>query len=71
MGIRAQRRKPTTGAEGIVGEIGIAISDLDPEGEIQVHGEIWKSESIEGKIQSGQNVKVEEIKHLKLKVSKV
>jgi membrane-bound serine protease (ClpP class) len=71
MGIRAQRIKPTTGAEGIVGEIGIAISDLDPEGEIQVHGEIWKSESIEGKIQSGQNVKVEEIKHLKLKVSKV
>lgn len=71
MGIKAQRRKPTTGAEGIIGEIGIAISDLDPAGEVRVHGEIWKSESIAGKIESGQTIKVEGISHLKLKVSKV
>jgi len=69
MGIKAQRRKPTTGAEGIIGEIGVAISDLDPEGEVRVHGEIWKSESIAGKIKCGQTIKVEGILNLKLKVS--
>lgn len=69
MGIKAQRRKPTTGAEGIIGEIGVAISDLDPEGEVRVHGEIWKSESISGKIKCGQTIKVEGILNLKLKVS--
>ncbi len=69
MGIKAQRRKPTTGAEGIIGEIGVAISDLDPEGEVRVHGEIWKSESIAGKIKYGQTIKVEGILNLKLKVS--
>lgn len=69
LGIKAQRRKPTTGAEGMIGEIGVAISDLDPEGEVMVHGEIWKSESLVGKIKCGQTIKVEEISHLKLKVS--
>ncbi|MCJ7553402.1 MAG: nodulation protein NfeD [Ignavibacteriaceae bacterium] len=69
LGIKAQRRKPTTGAEGMIGEIGVAISDLDPEGEVMVHGEIWNSESLVGKIKCGQTIKVEEISHLKLKVS--
>ncbi len=68
LGIKAQMRKPTTGAEGIVGEIGKAISDLDPDGEVLVHGEIWQSESLSGKINNGQTVKVEAISNLKLKV---
>ncbi len=71
LGIRAQKRKPATGAEGIIGEIGIAISDIDPFGEVRVHGEIWESESISGKIEQGRNVKVESISNLKLKVSKI
>ncbi len=33
MGIRAQRRKPVTGVEGLVGEIGTALTDLAPEGQ--------------------------------------
>jgi membrane-bound serine protease (ClpP class) len=68
MGIKAQKRKPTTGAEGIVGEIGVAISDIDPEGEVIVHGEIWNSESTGGKIINGQKIIVEGISSLKLKV---
>ncbi|MBU2470859.1 MAG: nodulation protein NfeD, partial [Bacteroidetes bacterium] len=38
-GIKAQSRKPTTGIEGIIGEIGETISNLEPEGQIRVHGE--------------------------------
>lgn len=71
LGIRAQKRKPATGAEGIIGEIGVTLSDIDPLGEVRVHGEIWESESISGKIEEGSNVKVEGISNLRLKVSKI
>lgn len=40
MGIRAQRRKPTTGREALVGEIGVAIDTLNPTGQVRIHGEI-------------------------------
>ena len=42
-GIKAQRKKVATGEQGIVGEKGIAISNLKPDGEIKVHGEIWNA----------------------------
>ena len=71
LGIKAQRRKPTTGAEGIIGELGKAITDLDPEGDVLVHGEIWKSESLSGKINNGQTIKVVGISNLKLKVKAI
>ena len=45
LGIKAQHRKTSTGAEGIIGEIGKAISDLNPGGLVRVHGEIWDAES--------------------------
>lgn len=69
-GIKAQRRKPVTGIEGIVGETGEAITDLNPEGQVRVHGEIWAATSAEGKIKSGSRVTVEQIKNLRLTVRK-
>ena len=41
--IRAHRRQPTTGAEGLVGLTGTAISEINPIGTVQVHGEYWKA----------------------------
>ncbi len=70
-GIRAQIRKPTTGAEGIIGEEGEAISNLDPEGQVRVHGEIWHAESPDGFISQGTRVIVTAISNLKLTVSKL
>jgi len=69
-GIRAQRKKIATGQEGIVGEKGQAISNLNPEGEVRVHGEIWIAESTEGVIKKGSNITVTGIQNLKLKVKK-
>jgi membrane-bound serine protease (ClpP class) len=55
-GIRAQRRKPTTGSEGLIGEKGFATTDIDGTGQAFIHGELWtvtaserinKSESVE------------------------
>jgi len=69
-GIKAQNRKPTTGIEGIIGEIGETISSLEPEGQIRVHGELWNAESLEGSITKGTKVKVTQISNLKLMVRK-
>ncbi|MDD5089072.1 MAG: nodulation protein NfeD [bacterium] len=41
MGIRAQRRRVTTGQEGLIGEIGTVAVRLAPRGKVQVHGEWW------------------------------
>ena len=71
LGIKAQRKKPATGSEGIVGEIGRAISDLNPGGLVRVHGEIWDAESLDSKIDSGNKIIVEQVNNLKLKVKKI
>lgn len=70
LGIKAQRRKPTTGVEGLIKEIGEAITELNPEGEVRVHGEIWRAETIEGKIDLKSIVEIVEVQNLKLKVKK-
>jgi len=70
MGIRAQRRKPTTGIEGLVGEVGEAITTLNPNGRVRVHGEIWNATSDEGKIAAGTSIIVLSIQNLQLRVKK-
>jgi membrane-bound serine protease (ClpP class) len=69
-GIKAQRKKPVTGSEGIVGEFGTAISNLKPTGEVKVHGEIWKAECKEDEIKKGNEIEVVSVDHLKLLVKK-
>jgi membrane-bound serine protease (ClpP class) len=68
--IKAQRKKPVTGPEGIVGETGIAFSNLKPDGEIKVHGEIWNAESIDDEIKRGEEIIVTKIINLKLFVKR-
>jgi membrane-bound serine protease (ClpP class) len=70
-GIKAQLRKPTTGIEGLIGEVGEALSDLSPEGQVRVHGELWNAESLDGPIVTRTKIKVTGIENLKLKVRKV
>ncbi len=70
LGIKAQRRKPVTGTEGLIGERGEAFTDLNPEGQVRVHGEIWNAESAEGKIKAGTRVKVERMHNFLLTVRK-
>jgi membrane-bound serine protease (ClpP class) len=68
--IRAHAKKVSTGKEGLVGEIGVAQSDLSPKGKVFVHGEIWDAEADED-IPKGTDVKVVEVlKNLKIKVTK-
>jgi membrane-bound serine protease (ClpP class) len=70
--LRAHRKKPSTGKEGLVDKEGIALEVLNPSGQIEIHGEIWKAIS-DQKINKGQRVVVQEVEsqHLCLKVKPV
>jgi len=57
---RAQRRRPLTGVEGLVGEEGVAITDLQPEGKVLVHGEYWNARA-ETPVRRGGRVKVVQV----------
>jgi membrane-bound serine protease (ClpP class) len=67
---RAHRRKVVTGKEGLIGETGVAQTDLAPGGKVFVHGEIWDAEAPEP-VSKGSRVTVIGIgDHLKIKVKK-
>lgn len=65
--IKAYRRKPVTGAEGLVGIKGEAKTDIHEGGRVFVHGEIWQAWSDEP-IKAGEKIIVDKVENLKLKV---
>jgi len=67
--IKARLTKPTTGMEGLIGEIGIATTTVAPEGKVVVHGEFWNATSDE-RIEAGEKLQVVGVKNLKLIVKK-
>jgi len=69
MGLHIQRRKPTTGAEGLVGEIGVALTRIGPTGKVAIHGEIWEAVS-DQKIRKGEKILVIGVNRLRLRVSR-
>ncbi len=68
--IQARLAKPTTGMEGLVGDIGIASTAIAPEGKVAIHGEFWNSIS-DQPIEKGEKVQVMSVKDLKLKVKRI
>ena len=71
MGLRAQRLKPTTGMNALVGELGTANELLKPSGMVLVHGELWQAESMSGDIGKGEKIRVKDMEGFKLFVEKV
>lgn len=69
LAFKAWIRKPEAGARGLVGEIGEARSQIDPEGKVFVHGEIWNAYS-EEVIEQGEKVRVLEVAGLRVKVER-
>ncbi len=68
--IAAKRRKAVTGEAGMIGLIGVANSDLAPEGEIRIHGELWKARAA-ARIPKGAHVRVQAVEGLTLLVESV
>ena len=71
VGIKAQRRKPVTGAEAMIGATGEVIDELSPAGTVKVQGEIWNAESIAGNINAGEKVKITALKNMKVFVEPI
>ncbi len=67
---RTHRKRVFTGAEGMVGIIGVARSPLAPDGMALVAGELWRARSAEGSIEQGEAVVVERVDGLSLLVRK-
>ena len=70
MVVRAHRRRPTTGKEGLVGAAGIATTDLRPEGTVEIRGELWHAAADE-LIKTGTKIQVEAIEGMGVKVKKI
>lgn len=56
--IKAHQERTMTGSEGLVGETGRVISDLDPQGKVKVHGEYWDARCAGDSIDAGARVRV-------------
>ena len=65
--VRAHLAKAITGQEGMMGEVGVARTDLAPEGKVLVRGEIWDARSAMP-VPSGGRVRVRAVEGLKLVV---
>jgi membrane-bound serine protease (ClpP class) len=65
--IAAKRRKAVTGEAGMIGLVGVTQTDLNPTGEVLVHGELWKARTA-GRVPQGARVRVREIEGLTLVV---
>ncbi len=66
--IAARQRPVATGSEGLVGQSGVAITDIAPGGQVRVHGEIWRAESSEP-LAAGSPVTIMRVRGLTLVVS--
>ena len=65
--LKARRNKMVSGAQGLIGETGIAQTALSPRGKIFVHGELWDAIS-SSDLSAGQSVVVRRIDGLLLQV---
>jgi membrane-bound serine protease (ClpP class) len=70
MVVRAHRRRPTTGKEGLVGGSGIAKTDLKPEGVVEIRGELWNAVADET-IKAGEKIQVKDVEGMTVKVTKI
>ncbi|NWF51659.1 MAG: nodulation protein NfeD [Nitrospirae bacterium] len=71
LAFKAYRRKPVTGPEGLIGEEGVAGTDITKDGGmVLLHGERWSAFSDEP-ISQGEKIKVQAVSGLKVKVKKL
>ncbi len=73
LSVRTMKRPATTGREGLVGSVGTVLSNLEPRGQIDVHGEIWGAQATEGTdpaLTTGEEVEVVAMDGLLLEVKR-
>ena len=70
MAIRTHTKKVTTGKEAITDETGVAVTNIDPDGQVKIHGEYWKATS-QTKIKKNDKISVVKVNGLLLTVEKI
>jgi len=68
--VRARRNKVVTGEKGLIGEVGIARTQLRPEGKVFVHGELWNAYCAVG-VEPDTSVRITAVHDLVLTVEPV
>ena len=68
--VRGQKRKVTTGSEGMVGQIALVKDVLNPKGKVLVDGELWAAELDDGTAKPGEEVIIKQVNNLKLLVTR-
>ncbi len=67
--LRARRSKVVTGLQGMIGAVGEARTDIDPEGKVFVQGELWNAHA-RSRVSLGEQVVVRNVEGLELEVEK-
>ncbi len=67
--LRARRSKVVTGLQGMIGAVGEARTDIDPEGKVFVQGELWNAHA-RSRVGLGEHVVVRKVDGLELEVEK-
>jgi membrane-bound serine protease (ClpP class) len=68
IGAKAQRRKITVGSETLVGQPGVALTDVGSTGTVRVANEEWSATSIGDEIKKGDEIDVVDVKGVHLVV---
>jgi membrane-bound serine protease (ClpP class) len=67
--LRARRSKVVTGLQGMIGAVGEARTEIDPEGKVFVQGELWNAHA-RSRVGLGEHVVVRKVEGLDLEVEK-
>jgi membrane-bound serine protease (ClpP class) len=68
--LQAQRPRPKTGVEGLMGAIAEVRADLDPKGTVLVQGERWHAVAEDGPIAIGEQVEIVAVEGFCLRVKR-
>ncbi len=67
--VQAWMTMPRTGGEGLLGEVGTAVTDIDEDGKIYVHGEYWNARA-DSRIPRGERVRITHVDSLSVRVTR-
>jgi membrane-bound serine protease (ClpP class) len=67
LAVRAQKQKPTTGSEGMIGMTGMTVTPIQASGTVMVQGEYWNAVS-KSFIEKDKRVKIISVNGLVLEV---
>ncbi len=66
--LRSRFARPPAGAEGLLGGVGVARTDLSPDGEVTADGSLWRARTLGAAIAEGSRVRVKSVSGLLLLV---